>query len=580
MKTQILSLMVLFLCSLAVVSCDKEKGIMSEVQLDDITLSFNNSAQSQLVEIPIDETSNSWHIYSPAQDTWLTQEIIPGRSSIYVYVDGNTTDEARSSYIVIRSKQYTQRINVNQDSDGGINLSQTYVPVRYLNSTTEITILNSDELTDISVNSEGTEGWLSISLTNDKISLHTTINDLTTAREALITVAAIRRVSGESVTAYINLYQGRGGMTPYVFDIPDFSESNVYKVMDGATQVAQITKEFLRKPGVVNAQAIVIYPVESDGVAINKGYVAQIVLENTDLTDATFVYQEPTGTVHGGTVSFSIADNEISGYATGILADPVTRVYMPGDVGMGPDEVPGSTQATVVPHLIVDVRNSETNEYPIVKIGAQYWMGKNLNTTYYNGNKSFAAIPTNETVDSKAPNYCIYNYVDGTSTDATAVANRERYGLLYSYWTIGGFTSNVEAGVALENDIIADNISPQGWTVPTVNEATSLNTYIGVMRRLRKFIDYSTGEQVYPTTGRTDDNITGFAAPNGSYRNGLTAWAALGSENGAWYLTRSLRNESNIKIFHMNSVLNAGTVMTRNLSIRSLNTTAIKTIDH
>jgi len=233
-----------------------------------------------------------------------------------------------------------------------------------------------------------------------------------------------------------------------------------------------------------------------------------------------------------------------------------------------------------VPQLIVDVRGSEHNEYPIVKIGAQYWMGKNLNTTYYNSNKGFATIPTNATVDSKVPNYCIYNYVDGTSTDAAAVANRQRYGLLYSYWTIGGFTSNAEAGVAVENDVIADNISPQGWIVPTVAQATSLNTYIGVMPRLRKFINYSTGEQIYPIAGRTDDNITGFSAPNGSYRNGLAAWAALGSDNGAWYLTRSLRDASNIKIFHMNSVLNAGTVMTRNLSIRSLNTTAIKTTDH
>ncbi|NGM61226.1 hypothetical protein G5B30_04750 [Sphingobacterium sp. SGG-5] len=583
MKKHMLKLMILFLCGLTVMSCKKESDLSNadEIQLDDISLNFNNGAQSQLLEIPIKEKSNDWHIYSPSQDTWLTQEIIPGRSSIYVYVDGNTSGEARSSYIVIRSKNYTQKINVQQDSEGGINLSQTYVPVRYLNSTSTVSINNYDELTDISVSAEeGTQDWLSILTENDKINLNVKINDLTSAREALITVTAKRKISGETVTSFINLYQGRGGMTPYVIDIPDFSTSNVYKVMDGTKQVAQITKEFLRSVGLVNAQAIVIYPVENDIVALNKGYVAQIILENKDLTDATFTYQTPITAIHGGTVSFDIANNKISGYVAGTEANPVAKVYMPGDVGMGPEEVPGSKTTTVEPHLIVDVRGTERNEYPIVKIGAQYWMGKNLNTVYYNSNKSFAAIPTNIMSNTQVPNYSVYTFVNGASTDPNALLYRERYGLYYSYLTIGGFADNAQAGVSAENDVIADNISPQGWIVPSVEEALSLKAYIGTMARLRKFIDYSTGQQIYPVAGRTDDNITGFAAPNGSYRNGNTSWAGLGNPNGAWYLTRSLKDANNVKIIHMNDVLNGGSAMTRNYSIRSLNTTSIQTSDN
>ncbi|GEM_PF-1688156 len=581
MKKHFFKFIVLFLCGLTVMSCKKDNDLdnSDEIQLDDISLNFNNGGQSQLLEIPIDEQSNGWHIYSPSQDTWLTQEVIPGRSSIYVYVDGNTSGEARSSYIVIRSKNYTQKINVHQDSEGGIELSQTYVPVRYLNSTSVVSISNFDELKDVVVTAEeGTQDWLSIFSENDKINLHVTINDLTVARQALITVSAKRKISEETVTSFINLYQGRGGMTPYIIELPDFSASNVYKVMDGNKQVAQITKEFLRSVGQVNAQAIVIYPVENDVVYLNKGYVAQVVLENTDLTDATYTYQAPTGAVHGGTVSFDIANNKISGYVAGTEANPVTTVYMPGDVGMGPEEVPGSKVTTVEPHLIDDVRGSEHNEYPIVKIGAQYWMGKNLNTVYYRG---LASIPTNQNADT--PNYSVYQYVNGASTDPQAITNRGRYGLYYSYVAIGAFANLASAGVSGDGDLIEDKLSPTGWIVPTADQAIALRTYIGGvgnMGRLRKFIDYNTGEQTYPVIGRADDdNITGFAAPNGSYRNSNTAWAALGNANGAWYLTRTYKGGNNVTIIHMNDVLTSSSATTRNYTIRSLNTEAIKTTD-
>lgn len=211
-------------------------------------------------------------------------------------------------------------------------------------------------------------------------------------------------------------------MTPYVFEIPDFSESQVYKVMDGQKQVAQITREFLRAKGKINAQAVVVYPVENDEVDLSMGYVAQIVLESSNLSNDKIAleYTAPVGAVHGGTVSFDMTvaaanlnldpdsgesanlyTNPLTGYIAGTLAEPVTKVYMPGDVGMGPEEIVGSKEAAVVPHVITDVRKDETNVYPIVKIGTQYWMGKHLNTVYYNKNKNFEAIPTNFTVRTK-----------------------------------------------------------------------------------------------------------------------------------------------------------------------------------
>ena len=582
MKKYLYRTLIVLCFALVGFSCEKEESD-EEVMLDDVTLNFAPAKKSVQVDLPLDRVSNYWHIYAPSEDSWLQYEVIPGRKSMYVVVDGNLTDDVRSSYIMVRSGRQTQRIQVAQDTEGGISLSSDYLPVRYLGASSSLTILNTEFLTDLSVSVEDTETeWCSALIDGDRLFVNTRFNDRTEARSALLTVTGKRAITGETRTAFVTVYQGKGGMTPYVVESPDFSESQVYKVMDGQKQVAQITREFLRAKGKINAQAVVVYPVENDEVDLSMGYVAQIVLANSDLDDATYTYAAPTGAVHGGSVSFNMADNTLSGYIAGTLAEPVTKIYMPGDVGMGPEEVVGSQEATVVPHVITDVRNAETNVYPIVKIGTQYWMGRHLNTVYYNKNKNFEAIPTNVTTneaDRRKPNYCIYSYNNGASTESAAVTNRERFGLLYPYLTIGGFETVADAGLSNAEDLIADNLSPEGWIVPTKDEANSLKAYLGgngCMGRLRCFVDYDAeGQpQVFPTAGRPDDNISGFNAPRSGYRSHSGAWTS-GAENGCWMWTRTFQNATNSSMFHVSDVQTSQN-SARAMSIRSLNDGGIK----
>ncbi|WP_418982992.1 FISUMP domain-containing protein [Alistipes sp.] len=582
MKNYLYRALMLLCCVLIGFSCRQEEPD-EEMMLDDVTLNFASAKRSVQVDLPLDEVSNYWHVYAPAQDSWLQYEVIPGRRSLYVAVDGNPTDEVRSSYVMVRSGRCTQRIRVTQDTEGGITLSSDYLPVRYLGASSTLTILNAEFLTDLSVAvEESGADWCSALVEGDRLFVNTRFNDRTEARSALVTVTGRRTVTGEQRTAFLTVYQGRGGMTPYVFELPDFSRSQVYKVMDGGKQVAQIACEFLRAKGRVNARAVVVYPVENDEVDLTMGYVAEIVLENPDLDDATWTYAAPTGAVHGGSVSFRVSDNTLSGYIPGTLAEPVRRVYMPGDVGMGPEEVVGSKEAAVVPHLIEDVRNEETNVYPIVKIGTQYWMGRHLNTAYYNANKNFAAIPTNITAsetERRKPNYCIYGFHDGTTTDPAAATNRGRFGLLYPYLTIGGFETVAEAGLSEAEDLIADNLSPEGWIVPTKDEANSLKAYLGglgCMGRLRRFVDYDAeGEpQLFPTAGRTDDNISGFDAPRSGYRSHTGSWTA-GEENGCWMWTRTYQTATSSSMFHVSDVQTSQN-NARSMSIRSLNNGAIR----
>ena len=159
------------------------------------------------------------------------------------------------------------------------------------------------------------------------------------------------------------------------------------------------------------------------------------------------------------------------------------------------------------------------------------------------------------------------------------MTNRERFGLLYPYLTIGGFETVADAGLSNAEDLIADNLSPEGWIVPTKDEANSLKAYLGgngCMGRLRCFIDYDTeGQpQVFPTAGRQDDNISGFNAPRSGYRSNTGSWTS-GAENGCWMWTRSYQNATGSSMFHVIDVQTSQN-SARSMSIRSLNDGGIK----
>lgn len=363
--------------------------------------------------------------------------------------------------------------------------------------------------------------------------------------------------------------------------IPDLTISSVYKVMDGTVQVAQVTKEYLLKAGVVNAQAIVVYPVKNNIVQLNKGYVARIIKQyNVADNTGDYNFTAPTAAVHGGKVSFSKATNAILSYTQGSRSAAVTTVYIDGDGEITHEALPGAKNTSVSAHLLTDVRAAETNTYPIVKIGTQYWMAKNLNTRRYNAKLAYNLIPTAETTDIAKPNTAIYLQPNADATDATALENRQKYGLYYSYLAIGAYPSDASIDNT-QNYQIDDKIAPEGWIVPSYIEALALKTYIGgngKMLRLRAFRN-NDGSINNITSGRLDDNITGFDAPNASYRNGNSSWAALLAENGAWFATRTLSATNNLYVFHMNDIISSTSFKTRNYTIRALSKDAIKTAD-
>ena len=92
--------------------------------------------------------------------------------------------------------------------------------------------------------------------------------------------------------------------------------------------------------------------------------------------------------------------------------------------------------------MLTDTRGADTNIYPIVKIGTQYWMQENLKTTKYNDATTIANNTTNL-----------------TKTTAGYYLNNSNY--FYN-----------------QTAVITDKIAPQGWKLPDNTEWEKLKNYI------------------------------------------------------------------------------------------------------
>lgn len=167
----------------------------------------------------------------------------------------------------------------------------------------------------------------------------------------------------------------------YSVVIPDFSESSVYKVMNGNVQIAEVCREYLKSTGIDN-QIIAAYPFRDGKTDMSKGTILQVLDGNAG--------NPLPGNVHGGTISWN-ASTHLPTYKKGTSAY-LSVVYI-DTKGVFFTAVEGKNPApaTLKPDLLEDPRDNIV--YSVVKIGTQYWMGQNLKATQFvNGE----AIPLKE----------------------------------------------------------------------------------------------------------------------------------------------------------------------------------------
>ena len=145
---------------------------------------------------------------------------------------------------------------------------------------------------------------------------------------------------------------------------------------------------------------------------------------------------------------------------------------------------------TTSPNSVSDI---EGNTYPVVKIGNQYWMAKNLEVKEYRDGTSIPEIMDNTQWDEATIGaWCQYNNNSSYEYE---------YGLLYNYFAI----SNPKG------------LCPSGWHIPSNTEWDELfNNYGG--REVGGNALKETGTAHWYDGGGT--NIDGFTALPGGMRSG------------------------------------------------------------
>lgn len=148
-----------------------------------------------------------------------------------------------------------------------------------------------------------------------------------------------------------------------------FSKSNVCKVLSNGEQVAEICKEYLVTPEFAS-QAIVAYPMKADKtVDLSKGIVMQLLGQS--------------GNVHGGTVSWDLEKHSMS-YTPGVLPARNNVYVMAGgniSLVLSPKDV--LLPVLALDDVVRDARGGDSHNYPLVKIGTQYWMRSNLEESLF-----------------------------------------------------------------------------------------------------------------------------------------------------------------------------------------------------
>lgn len=146
------------------------------------------------------------------------------------------------------------------------------------------------------------------------------------------------------------------------------------------------------------------------------------------------------------------------------------------------------------------------NNYPVVSIGDQTWMAKNL--------KYLPSVVGPDTDSETTPLYYVYEY-DGTNVnDAKASQNYDTYGVLYNWPAAMNETTSSDS-----NPSGVQGVCPNGWHLPSDAEWTELSLFLGGSSvtggKLKE-----TGTSHWSETSSETTNETGFSALPGGYTNG------------------------------------------------------------
>jgi uncharacterized protein (TIGR02145 family) len=208
---------------------------------------------------------------------------------------------------------------------------------------------------------------------------------------------------------------------------------------------------------------------------------------------------------------------------TGMLPETTyhVRAYATNSTGTGyGNEITFTTTRQVTDY--------DGNIYNTITIGTQLWMQENLKTTHFRDGTSIPNVTSSAWGSLVTPAY-VWNNND--------ISYKNPYGAMYNYFAV------------LDNH----NLCPAGWHVPTANEWSLLETYLGGSSLSGgKLKESGNAHWQAPNTGAT--NESGFTAlPGGHHLTGY--FSAPGTEGFYWSSTMSGSNVSECGMVNTNGDL-------------------------
>lgn len=155
--------------------------------------------------------------------------------------------------------------------------------------------------------------------------------------------------------------------------------------------------------------------------------------------------------------------------------------------------------------LIIDY---DGNVYTSVIIGTQEWTVENLKTTHYNDGSDINLIILDAGWNADvAGAMCFYDNDEATY--------KSTYGALYNWYAVN-----------------TGKLAPSGWRVPTYNDWSALQTFIGGLTEGGKLKEIGTTHWAAPNTGALD--TYGFKSIGSGVRYYTGAFAEINERNWLW----------------------------------------------
>lgn len=270
------------------------------------------------------------------------------------------------------------------------------------------------------------------------------------------------------ITGETESTDNKGGIASVHLAALTFTKSNIYRIYHNGKPLAEVCKEYL-KSDKINSRAIVVYPVKEDEESdLSKGVVLQL--------------HDDKRAIAGGIINWDTDENTFN-YEEG-SAQSIGKFHLntSGEILLEEPESPANIDITC--HTLRDIRRGSIQEYPLVKIGTQYWMRKDLCATTNNTGSALDKL----TELGKGPGYF-----------------KPKDYEIYFY--------NGEA-------VISEDLTPSGWKIPNADDWNTLKDYIGNDASSLKAGEWQASDTKNPVVCDVS-NLTGFTVyPLGMWGSG------------------------------------------------------------